>query len=79
MTVRFIKMHANGDDFIVVDIRGKIDPITSEVARRLGDRNRGVGFYRAADIGHRNIGGHNGRPPFEKAVVRPDVWKSRNG
>ncbi|OGB50105.1 MAG: diaminopimelate epimerase [Burkholderiales bacterium RIFOXYC12_FULL_60_6] len=50
MTVRFIKMHANGDDFIVVDMRGKIDPITSEVARRLADRNRGVGFNQLAVV-----------------------------
>lgn len=48
MTTPFIKMHAHGDDFVVVDMRGKIDPITSEVARRLGDRNRGIGFNQLA-------------------------------
>lgn len=48
MNVRFIKMHANGDDFIVVDMRGKVDLITSEVARHLGDRNRGIGFNQLA-------------------------------
>ncbi|TDV06789.1 diaminopimelate epimerase [Paraburkholderia caballeronis] len=48
MTLHFIKMQANGDDFVVVDARGKIDPITSDVARRLGDRNRGIGFDQLA-------------------------------
>ncbi|CAJ0892037.1 Diaminopimelate epimerase [Ralstonia sp. LMG 32965] len=43
-------MHAHGDDFVVIDMRGKIDLITSEVARRLGDRNRGIGFNQLAVI-----------------------------
>ena len=46
--LRFTKMHANGDDFVVVDARGRENPITSEVAMRLGDRNRGVGFNQLA-------------------------------
>lgn len=50
MTVRFIKMHAHGDDFIIVDMRGNGNPITSEVARRLGDRNRGIGFNQLAVV-----------------------------
>lgn len=29
-------------------MRGKVDPITSAVARRLGDRNRGIGFNQLA-------------------------------
>lgn len=44
MSLSFIKMHALGDDFMVVDRRGVADPITSEVAKRLGDRHRGIGF-----------------------------------
>lgn len=48
MTLSFTKMHAHGDDFIVVDLRGQVDPITSEVARRLGDRHRGIGFNQLA-------------------------------
>lgn len=50
MTTHFIKMHAHGDDFVVIDTRGKINPITSEVAHRLGDRNRGIGFNQLAVI-----------------------------
>ena len=50
MTVDFIKMHAHGDDFVVVDMRGKADQITSEVARRLGHRNRGIGFNQLAVV-----------------------------
>jgi len=50
MTLSFVKMHAHGDDFVIVDLRGKVDPITSDVARRLGDRNRGIGFNQLAVV-----------------------------
>jgi diaminopimelate epimerase len=48
--MQFRKMHAHGDDFVVVDMRGQDDPITPEVARRLGDRNTGIGFNQLAVI-----------------------------
>jgi diaminopimelate epimerase len=48
VTIHFVKMHANGDDFIVVDMRGKSSPITGELVRLLGDRNRGIGFNQLA-------------------------------
>jgi diaminopimelate epimerase len=48
MALSFTKMHAHGDDFIVIDMRGKVDSITSEVAQRLGDRHRGIGFNQLA-------------------------------
>lgn len=48
MTLPFVKMHAHGDDFVVVDLRGKPNPVTGEVARRLGDRRRGIGFNQLA-------------------------------
>ena len=50
MTLKFQKMHANGDDFVVVDARGGVNFVTPEIARRLGDRNRGVGFNQLAVI-----------------------------
>ena len=50
MTLQFVKMHAHGDDFIVIDRRGKGDPITAEIARRLGDRHRGIGFNQLAVV-----------------------------
>ena len=50
MTLSFVKMHAHGDDFVIVDLRGEVDPITSEVARRLGERNRGIGFNQLAVV-----------------------------
>ena len=43
-------MHAHGDDFVVVDARGRSDPLNPEVARRLGDRNRGIGFNQLAVV-----------------------------
>ncbi len=46
--LHFHKMHANGDDFVLVDSRSKLNPITSDLVRRLGDRDRGVGFNQLA-------------------------------
>jgi len=43
-------MHAHGDDFVVVDMRGRKNEITRESVRRLGDRNRGIGFNQLAVI-----------------------------
>lgn len=44
MPLNFHKMHANGDDFVIVDARNSANPMTSALARRLGDRRRGIGF-----------------------------------
>ncbi|MET1078932.1 MAG: diaminopimelate epimerase [Pseudomonas sp.] len=44
MPLSFHKMHANGDDFVIVDVRNAANPVTSSMARRMGDRNRGIGF-----------------------------------
>jgi diaminopimelate epimerase len=41
-------MHANGDDFVVIDMRGAAGAVTSDLARRLGDRHRGIGFNQLA-------------------------------
>ncbi|VVP14059.1 hypothetical protein [Pseudomonas fluorescens] len=44
MSLSFHKMHANGDDFVIVDSRNAGNSMTADIARRMGDRNRGVGF-----------------------------------
>jgi diaminopimelate epimerase len=46
----FMKMHGLGNDFVVIDARNGDDPVTSALARALGDRNRGVGFDQLAVI-----------------------------
>ncbi|WP_349960444.1 diaminopimelate epimerase [Rhizobium sp. ZPR3] len=48
MSFTFEKMHANGDDFIIVDCRGQAPFIDEEIVRRLGNRNRGIGFNQLA-------------------------------
>lgn len=48
--LRFMKMHGLGNDFVVVDARGRPNPVTPALARALGDRNRGVGFDQLAVI-----------------------------
>ena len=46
----FMKMHGAGNDFVVIDSRGREAAITPALARALGDRNRGVGFDQLAEI-----------------------------
>ncbi|HEF5871428.1 TPA: diaminopimelate epimerase [Burkholderia cenocepacia] len=54
MPLAFQKMNANGDDFVIVDLRGQgHDPaqrIDRDLARRMGDRHRGIGFNQLAVI-----------------------------
>ncbi len=48
--LRFLKMHGLGNDFVVVDARASGAVVTPDIARALGDRNRGVGFDQMAVI-----------------------------
>jgi diaminopimelate epimerase len=45
-----MKMHGLGNDFVVIDSRGRAAVTTPALARALGDRNRGVGFDQLAEI-----------------------------
>jgi diaminopimelate epimerase len=46
----FMKMHGLGNDFVVIDSRGRGALTTAALARALADRNRGVGFDQLAEI-----------------------------
>jgi diaminopimelate epimerase len=50
----FMKMHGAGNDFVVIDSRGRgadaSGVTTAALARTLGDRNKGVGFDQLAEI-----------------------------
>ena len=46
----FRKMHGAGNDFVIIDSRGRQAVTTPSLARALGDRNRGVGFDQLAEI-----------------------------
>lgn len=46
----FMKMHGAGNDFVVIDSRGRGAVMTPALARAIGDRNRGVGFDQLAEI-----------------------------
>ena len=49
--LHFMKMHGAGNDFVVIDSRGRAGAVvTPALARALGDRNRGVGFDQLAEI-----------------------------
>ncbi len=47
---RFMKMHGLGNDFVVIDSRGRDRVTTPALAQALGDRHRGVGFDQLAEI-----------------------------
>ncbi len=46
----FMKMHGLGNDFVVIDDRAGGKTVSRDLARALGDRNRGVGFDQLAVI-----------------------------
>lgn len=48
--LRFLKMHGLGNDFVVIDSRGRGAVTTPALAKALGDRHRGVGFDQLAEI-----------------------------
>jgi len=53
MPIGFRKMNANGDDFVVVDLRGQAghhpaSRIDRDLVRRMGDRHNGIGFNQLA-------------------------------
>ncbi len=49
-TLLFMKMHGLGNDFVIIDSRGRNAVVTPALARALGDRHRGVGFDQLAEI-----------------------------
>lgn len=49
-SIGFMKMHGAGNDFVVIDSRGRDPVVTPALAKALGDRNRGVGFDQLAEI-----------------------------
>ena len=46
----FVKMHGAGNDFVIIDSRGRGAVVTAAMAQALGDRNRGVGFDQLAEL-----------------------------
>ena len=46
----FLKMHGLGNDFVVIDARGRVDPMTPALAQAIGDRHFGIGFDQLALI-----------------------------
>jgi diaminopimelate epimerase len=46
----FAKMHGAGNDFVVIDSRGRAARVSAGIARAMGDRHRGVGFDQLAEI-----------------------------
>lgn len=62
----FVKMHGAGNDFVLIDSRGRACSLLSaDLARGIGDRNRGVGFDQLGEI-----------RASERADVELDFWNT---
>ncbi len=61
----FLKMHGLGNDFVVIDSRGRDAVMTAGLAQAIGDRHRGVGFDQLAEI-----------RDADKADFALDFWNS---
>ena len=48
--IAFMKMHGAGNDFVIIDSRGRDAVVTATLAQALGDRHRGIGFDQLAEI-----------------------------
>ena len=46
----FRKMHGAGNDFVIIDSRGRGPVMTAALARAIGDRHRGVGYDQLAEL-----------------------------
>lgn len=62
--LQFLKMHGLGNDFVVIDARGRENPMTAALARLIGHRHFGIGFDQLALIRD------------EDDVVAVDYWNS---
>ncbi len=61
----FMKMHGAGNDFVIFDSRNRSSVITPALARRVGDRHKGVGFDQLAEL-----------LPCDDADFRLDFWNA---
>ncbi|KPQ07261.1 MAG: diaminopimelate epimerase DapF [Rhodobacteraceae bacterium HLUCCA12] len=64
----FRKMHGAGNDFVVIDSRGRGAMMTAALARAIGDRHRGVGYDQLAEL-------HDGDGDGD-ADLALDFWNS---
>lgn len=48
--LKFMKWHGLGNDFVILDSRGKQPVATPEIARKIGHRHFGIGFDQLAEI-----------------------------
>ena len=44
MNIPFVKMHANGNDFVIIDNRTKNYNLKKNIILKLAHRNTGIGF-----------------------------------
>ena len=68
MGMRFHKMHGLGNDFVIVDGREQEAKITSELARAVADRHRGIGCDQLILVGK-----------SDKADVSMRIWNHDGG
>lgn len=64
-SLRFLKMHGLGNDFVILDGRARDVPVSSALARAIGHRHFGVGFDQLVLLG-----------PGDQADVTVRFWNS---
>lgn len=65
-SLSFVKMHGAGNDFVLIDSRGRESGLMhADLVRGIGDRNRGVGFDQLGEI-----------RASERADLELDFWNS---
>ena len=72
MELRFAKWHGTGNDFILIDDREGIFPVTDELVRRLCDRHFGIGSDGLILI----QGSHEAGADFHMEFFNPDASRS---
>lgn len=68
MKLPFTKMHGLGNDFILIDVRGRKIPNLSRVVKKLSHRRFGIGFDQALIL-----------LPSKKADFRMDIYNADGG
>ncbi|MEM1363732.1 MAG: diaminopimelate epimerase [Pseudomonadota bacterium] len=63
----FLKMHGLGNDFVILDSRGRSAVTTPDLAAQIGDRHFGVGFDQLAEIRDH---------PGDAADITLDFWNN---
>ncbi|MCK4739239.1 MAG: diaminopimelate epimerase [Deltaproteobacteria bacterium] len=70
--MNFTKMHGAGNDFIIIDQRGRKIPKLTSLVSRLSDRRFGIGFDQAIILGKPSRAGKKEKVDFSMQIINAD-------